>query len=82
LYVGEGRVYGEGLLPERSVSVNEARGTKMTQVKVRMAIAELDRQGQAAHRQYKSCTLVEFTSGKSMHNRHSQVRKIQLITSV
>ena len=30
----------EGLLPERSVSVKEARGTKMTQVNARMATAE------------------------------------------
>ena len=63
---------GEGPLPERSVGVKEARGTKTTQVNARMATADHDRQGQAAHRQYKSRTVVEFTSGKSMHiNRHS-----------
>ena len=36
-----------------------------------MATADHDRQGQAAHRQYKSRTVVEFASGKSMHNQHS-----------
>jgi len=35
-----------------------------------MANVDHDRQGQAAHRQYKSRTVVEFSSGKSMHNRH------------
>ena len=46
---------GEGLLPERSVDVKEARGTKTTQVNPRhLATADHDRQGQAAHRQYKS----------------------------
>ena len=44
---------------------------KMAQVNARMATADRDTQGQAAHRQYKSRTVVEFTSGKSMHNRHS-----------
>ena len=29
-----------------------------------------DRQGQAAHRQYKSRILVEFALGKSMHNQY------------
>ena len=63
---------GEGLLPECSVGVKEARGTKTTQVNPRMATADHDRQGQAAHRHYKSRTgVVEFASGKSMHNRHS-----------
>ena len=62
---------GEVLLPERSVGVKEARGTKTTQVNARMATADHDRQGQAAHRQYKSSTVVEFASGKSMHKRHS-----------
>ena len=62
-----GRV-GEGLLPVRSVGVKEARGTKTTQVNARMATADHDRQGQGAHRQYKSRTVVEFASGKSMHN--------------
>ena len=59
---------GEGLLPERSVGVKEARVTKTTEVNARM---DHDKQGQAAHRQYKSRTVVEFASGKSMHNRHS-----------
>ena len=59
---------GEGLLPERSVGVKEARGNEDN---ARMAIADHDRQGQAAHRQYKSRIVVEFASGKSMHNRHS-----------
>ena len=45
---------GEGLLPERNIDVKEARGTKTTQVNARMATADHDRQGQAAHRQYKS----------------------------
>ena len=61
----------EGLLPERSIGIKEAQGTKTTQVNTRMATADHDRQGQAAHRQYKSRTVVEFASGKSMHNRHS-----------
>ena len=39
---------GEGLLPERSVDVKEARGTKTTQVNARMATADHERQGQAA----------------------------------
>ena len=43
---------GEGLLPERSVDVKKARGTKTTQVNARMATADHDRQWQAAHRQY------------------------------
>ena len=60
---------GEGLLPERSVGVKEARVTKTTEVNARMH--DHDRQGQAAHRQYKSRIVVEFASGKSMHNRHS-----------
>ena len=62
---------GEGLLPEHSVSAKEARGTKTTRVNTRMATADHDRQGQAAHRQYKSRTVVELASGKSMHNQHS-----------
>ena len=62
---------GEGLLPELSVGVKEARGTKTTQVNARMATADRDKQGQAAHGQYKSRIIVEFASGKSMHNRHS-----------
>ena len=62
---------GEGLLPERSVGIKEARGTKTTQVNAHMATVDHDRQRQAAHRQYKSRTVVEFASGKSMHNRHS-----------
>ena len=50
----------------------EARGTKTTEVNARMATVDHDRQGQAAHRhEYKSRTVVEFASGKSMHNRHS-----------
>ena len=59
---------GKGLLRERSVGMKEARGTKTTQVYARMATADHDRQGQAAHRQYKSRTVNEFASGKSMHN--------------
>ena len=39
----------EGLLPEHSVGVKEARGTKTTQVNTRMATADHDRQGQVAH---------------------------------
>ena len=42
----------------------EAQGTKTTQVNARMATVDHDRQGEAAHRQYKSCTVVEFASGK------------------
>ena len=51
---------GEGLLPECCVGVKEARGMKTTQVNTRMATADHDRQEQAAHRQYKSRTVVEF----------------------
>jgi len=40
---------GEGLLPELSVVVKEARGTKTTQVNARMATADRDTQGQADH---------------------------------
>ena len=58
---------GEGRLPERRVGMKEARGTKATQVNVCMATADRDRQRQAAYRQYKSRTVVEFASGKSMH---------------
>ena len=47
----------EGLLPECSVGVKEARGTKTTQVNARKATADHDRQGQAAHRQYKLRTV-------------------------
>ena len=36
----------------------------MTQVNTRMATADHDRQGQAAHRRYKLRTVVEFASGK------------------
>jgi len=49
----------------------EAQATKTNQVNTCMATADYDRQGQAAHRQYKSSTVVEFASGKYMHNRHS-----------
>ena len=45
---------GEGLLPERSINMKEARGTKTTQVNARMATVDHDRQEQAAHKQYKS----------------------------
>ena len=38
---------GEGLLPERSISVKEAQGTKATQVNARMGTVDHDRQGQA-----------------------------------
>ena len=38
-----------GLLPEHSVSMKEAQGAKTTQVNARMATADHDRQGQAAH---------------------------------
>ena len=62
-----------GIWPQASKQrQREARGTKTTQVNARMATVDHDRQGQAAHRhEYKSCTVVEFASGKSMHNRHS-----------
>ena len=55
----------EGLLPEHSVGVKKAHETKTTQVNTHMATADRDRQGQAAHRQYRSRTVVEYTSGKS-----------------
>ena len=42
---------GKGLLPECSVGVKEARGTKTTQVNARMTTTDHDRQGQAAHRE-------------------------------
>ena len=37
----------------------------MTNLNAHMATADHDRQGQAAHRQYKSRTVIEFTSGKA-----------------
>ena len=37
----------------------------------RMTTADHERQGQAAHRWYKSRTIVEFASGKAMRSRHS-----------
>ena len=37
----------EGLLPERSVGVKEARGTKTTPVNTHLVTADHDRQGQA-----------------------------------
>ena len=40
----------EGLLPELSVVVKEAQGTKTAEVNPRTATADHDRQGQAAHR--------------------------------
>ena len=61
----------EGLLPEHSVGVKEAQGTKTAEVNARTATADHDRQGQAAHRQSKSHIVFELASGKSMHNRHS-----------
>ena len=36
----------------------------------RMATADHDRQGQAAHRQYKLRTVAGFTSGKYTHDQH------------
>jgi len=42
----------EGLVPR--LGVKEARGTKTTQVNARMATADRDTRGQAAHGQYKS----------------------------
>ena len=50
---------GEELLPERSVGVKEARGTKTTQVNAHMVTSDHDRQGQAAHRQYKSRMVID-----------------------
>ena len=41
---------GKGQLPERSVGVKEAGGTKTTQINARMAAADHDRQGQTALR--------------------------------
>ena len=38
---------------------------KTTQVNTCMATADHDSQGQAAHRWYKSHTVVKFTSGKA-----------------
>ena len=58
---------GEELLT-RAQRRREARGTKTTQVNAHMATVDHDRQGQATHRQYKSRTVVEFASGKSMHS--------------
>ena len=50
----------------------EARGTKTTQVNTCMAAVDHGRQlGQAAHRHEYKSRIVEFASGKSMHNRHS-----------
>ena len=53
----------EGLLPEHSVGVKEAQGTKTAEVNARTATVDHDRQGQAAHRQCKSRIVVEFASG-------------------
>ena len=50
----------------------------MTQVNARMSTADHDRQRQAAHRQYKSRTVVEFASGKSMHNQHHKHEKFSI----
>ena len=47
----------------------EARGTKTTQVNVCIATVDHDRQGRLLTD--ISRTVVEFASGKSMHNRHS-----------
>ena len=59
---------GEVLLPEHSVGVKESRGTKTPQVNACMSTADHERQGQAAaHRQYKSRTVVEFASGTQVH---------------
>ena len=44
--------------------VNECMATATTQVNTRIATVDHDRQGQAAHRQYKSRTVVGFASGK------------------
>ena len=63
------KTVGKGLLPECSVSMKpeERRRLKFNAC---MATADHDRQGQAAHKQYKSHKVVEFASGKSKHNRH------------
>ena len=53
------------LLNVSAISVLRKLGMKMTQVNAHMATADHDRQGQAAHRWYKSCTVVKFTSGKA-----------------
>ena len=62
---------GEGLLPERSVGVKpeERRRIKLTYAWELRTMTDQGRQ--AAHRQYKPCAVVEFASGKSIHNRHS-----------
>ena len=46
---------------KHSVAVKEAR----FKLNSHMATADHDRQGQAAHRRYKSHTVVEFTLGKA-----------------
>ena len=60
---------GKGLLPECSISMKPEERRRL-KFNARMATADHDRQGQAAHKQYKSRTVVEFASGKSKHNRH------------
>ena len=58
---------GEGLL-QSAASAWNPRNEEDTP----MATVDHDRQGQAAHRhEYKSRTVVEFASGKAMHNQHS-----------
>ena len=42
-----------------------------------MATADHDRQGQAAHRQYKSRTVVGFTSGKYTHDQQLVPKEIR-----
>ena len=53
-----GSIVGEGLLPESSVGVKKPGASS-----AHMATADHDRQRQAAHRQYKLRTVVEFVAG-------------------
>ena len=59
---------GEGLLPERSVSMKEARGTKTTHA---WQLRTMTDKGRLLTDSTNHGIVVEFASGKSMHNRHS-----------
>ena len=65
---------GYSVYSQSAASAWKEPGVKTTQVNACMATADHDRQGQAAHRQYKLHTIVEF----AMHKRQI----IQLITLV
>ena len=75
---------GEGLLAEHSVDVKEPeerRRLKLTHAWLLRTMTDKSRL--LTDSSYKSRTVIEFASGKSMHtDRHSSAREIHLITSV